>query len=391
VIYLATDRFAARDLRRAVALGTELSRAGDSQPRVWLFDEVTGVPGWTTEIKALRDGTRFGDDTVILTGSSMESAEQAVRDLGAGRAGESNVSPFRTLLPMTFRSVLEVTAKELAVIDHVPPSRLQSDDVATRLASLDPIVDALDLAWQRYLESGGFPRAVAEYHRDGAVSPAFMESLASWLTADVEPAAPPDSVALLIAELHDRCAAPLNVRATASALGYSRDQMTARLSRLVRSYAGIWCHQVDDRGRRIAKAQGKFYLTDPVLNWLGHRLRPGVTQPDFTRLTEAAIGIALARAIAAGRLDRWSAGDTIGYSKTDSRKEIDFAPVAVATAGGQQMTKAVEAKWVTDGWRSEARAIEGKYRSGIVATKNILDLSYPAWAVPAPVIALLLG
>jgi hypothetical protein len=51
--------------------------------------------------------------------------------------------------------------------------------------------------------------------------------------------------------------------------------------------------------------------------------------------------------------------------------------VAVATAGGQQMSAAVEAKWVTDGWRSEARAIEGKYRSGIVATKNVLDLNYP--------------
>jgi predicted AAA+ superfamily ATPase len=59
---------------------------------VWLFDEVTGVAGWTTEIKALRDGTRFGDDTVILTGSSMAGAEPAVRDLGAGRAGESNAS-----------------------------------------------------------------------------------------------------------------------------------------------------------------------------------------------------------------------------------------------------------------------------------------------------------
>jgi predicted AAA+ superfamily ATPase len=58
---------------------------------VWLFDDVTGVPGWTTEIKALRDGIRFGDDTVILTGSSMAGTEQAVRDLGA-RAGESNVS-----------------------------------------------------------------------------------------------------------------------------------------------------------------------------------------------------------------------------------------------------------------------------------------------------------
>jgi hypothetical protein len=36
-----------------------------------------------------------------------------------------------------------------------------------------PFVDDFDLAWQRFLESGGFPRAVGEYHRTGEISPEF--------------------------------------------------------------------------------------------------------------------------------------------------------------------------------------------------------------------------
>jgi len=34
-----------------------------------LFDEVSGITGWTSAFKAARDNTAFGDDTVIATGS----------------------------------------------------------------------------------------------------------------------------------------------------------------------------------------------------------------------------------------------------------------------------------------------------------------------------------
>jgi uncharacterized protein len=33
---------------------------------------------------------------------------------------------------------------------------------------------------------------------------------------------------------------------------------------------------------------------------------------------------------------------------------------------------------------------EAKYRNGILATKSILDTQHPTWAVPAPLLALLL-
>ncbi|NEE03347.1 ATP-binding protein [Phytoactinopolyspora halotolerans] len=334
IIYIPADTFRVRDLRRAVMLAMQLTRPIAASRRVWLFDEITGIEGWTAEIKSLRDNDRFGDDTVVFTGSSAAGAEHAVRDLGAGRAGESNTTPFRTLLPMTFRDFLEATGTGSHAVDATSPQHLQSSDAAEVLVALEPILDDLDMAWQRYLEAGGFPRAVAEHHRDGAVSPAFYGDLASWLTADIDPSAQADSVALLMTELHSRTTTPLNVRDLAMSMGYTRDQAIARLNKIVRSYAGLWCPQLNDQGRRVTGAQPKFYLIDPVLAWLGHATRPGLAAPDFTRLTESALAVSLARVIETKSPGRWTAGDTVGYSRTTSGKEVDFAPLPVPSPSG---------------------------------------------------------
>lgn len=111
----------------------------------------------------------------------------------------------------------------------------------------------------------------------------------------------------------------------------------------------------------------------------------------MTRLTEAALAIALARAVDDHQPGRWTTDDAIGYLRTGKGNEVDLAPVPVPTPAGDTMTTPLESKWVSRGWRAEARTIEGKLGTGILATKSILDLDHPAWAIPAPVVALLLG
>ena len=72
LVHVPCDQLTARDLRRLLTLAQDLTRAIDLHgrlPRIWLFDEVTQVSGWTGTIKIARDGTDFGDDTVVLTGS----------------------------------------------------------------------------------------------------------------------------------------------------------------------------------------------------------------------------------------------------------------------------------------------------------------------------------
>jgi hypothetical protein len=111
----------------------------------------------------------------------------------------------------------------------------------------------------------------------------------------------------------------------------------------------------------------------------------------MTALAEEAIAVAMAAAIDNRQPGRWMAGDTIGYVRTASGQEIDLAPVPVPGPDGSESTTPIEVKWVSDGWRAQARTIEGRYHRGIVATKSITRLDTPAWAIPAPLLALLLA
>ncbi|MGH9040206.1 MAG: AAA family ATPase [Acidimicrobiia bacterium] len=394
VIHVPCDGMRDRDLRPVLTLGRDLTRVVDrngSRPRVWLLDEVSAIAGWTLVLKSARDGSDFGDDTVVATGSRWQAGEDIEGNLLAGRAGHGASRRVRHLLPMTFRDFVRATRPGLMVPGAIHPAALQ-DGVAVQVVEAARFdVDSYDLAWQDYLTSGGFPRAVAEHATLGEVSVGFLRDLAAWLRRDVDPDAPPESLTLLLAGLAARASSPLNVRATSGAMGLTRTAATVRFNRLVSTFAALWCPQRGDDGGAIPGAQAKLYLTDPLLAWLPSRLRAGLAVPDMTVLTEMAIGVALARAIDELDEGRWVAGDTIGYARTGSGNEVDLAPVALPSDAGTQRTIPIETKWVDDGWRAEAKVIENKYKTGVFATKSLLNLDYPTWAVPAPIVALMLG
>ena len=69
IIYLACDGLRTEDLARVEKLGRDLTRPVADARRIWLLDEVTGIPQWTTTVKYLRDNTELSQDTVICTGS----------------------------------------------------------------------------------------------------------------------------------------------------------------------------------------------------------------------------------------------------------------------------------------------------------------------------------
>jgi uncharacterized protein len=110
----------------------------------------------------------------------------------------------------------------------------------------------------------------------------------------------------------------------------------------------------------------------------------------MTHLTEMTLGVTLARAVDDLDEGRWLSADTIGYSRTLSGNEVDLSPISLPTSAGVSTSVPIECKWVDRGWRSEAKTIDGKYHRGILATKSVLDTGSHVWAVPAPLIALLL-
>ncbi len=388
LIYMAADTFQAKDLRRAFTLGRALTAGVGSAPRLWLVDEVTSVPDWERLVKELRDNTELAHDGVVLTGSSASGMLAAVQALGAGRTNV--VRPFRLLLPMSFAAVVRATAAEIPVPDPLAISDLQGPIAAREIERLIPFTDEVDLAWQRFLETGGFPRAVGSARLRGEVDPVFATDLLAWLATDVTPGDPAESAAELMTVLHRRSGSPLDVTNTADQMNTTRDRFRARLDRLTATFGAIWCHQVDDSGNRRPGSQSKLYLADPLLARLPSLLDPTAPPPDFTRSTEAALGVAVARAIEALHPSRYVEQRAVGHIRTGTGGEIDFAPMPIAVGQSRTTSCSIESKWVSDGWKGEARAIVGRYGRGIVATKNITDLSGSVWAVPAPVLALLL-
>lgn len=394
VIHVPADGFSRQDLGRAFVLGRELTRSVDRpepRRRVWLLDEVSGIAGWTTTIKRLRDQTAVGDDTVIATGSRWTGAEDITADLFAGRAGSGDHRRIRPLMPMSFRDFLVAGGRDLPVPDPEPLWDLQSDSVREALEPLAFLVDDYDLAWQSYLSAGGFPRAVYEEVTHGSVTTPYLRDLEAWLIADLDRDETPDSVPLLLDALSSRVTSPMNLTKTAQDLAYgSRNQFDRRIKRLIATFAALECPRRDDRGVIVGSAQSKYYLTDPVLAWLPSRLRAGLSEPDLTALTEMTLATTQAIALDTAQEGRLVYGDTIGYARTTSGNEVDLCPVPVTSLSGTEMTTPIESKWVTRAWRGEARALANKYNTGILATRNILDLADSVWAIPAPLVALLM-
>jgi len=391
IIHVPCDAMTAQDLRRVLVLGRVLTASVDQPergPRIWLLDEISTISGWSAILKGARDNTDFGDDCVVATGSRWADDEDIEGNLLAGRAGHG-VRRRRLLLPMSFREHLAATRPDLGTPPVAHPAELQSERTRQGLEGHGLLVDDYDLAWQAYLTTGGFPRAVAEHAQRGGVSDGYIADLEAWLHRDVEPSAGPESIPLLLDALAERSTSPLSVNSTAQDLGYNKGTLDLRLQRMIASQALLRCPQRDEGGL-VPRTQAKYYLTDPLLAWLPSRQRAGLALPDMTKLTEAGIGVSLARAIDNLDEGRWLHGDTIGYTRTGGDKEVDLAPVAVPSECDTASTVPIESKWVDRGWKSEARTITGKYGRGIVATKTILDLSGDVWAVPAPMLALAL-
>ncbi|HEY5342132.1 MAG TPA: AAA family ATPase [Solirubrobacteraceae bacterium] len=385
ILYSSCDGFSLQDLRRLFRAGENLTR-GIEGTRWWFLDEITAVgPGWSSVVKDLRDDTPLRTDCVVLTGSSSRELREATKNF-AGRRGEDAEHSDRLLMPVPFRDYCRlIGVVGLPEIGPLHPGEMLSEGARAAVAELSFWVNELVDAWELYLRSGGFPRAIGDLLRTGDVTDGFVQDLWDVIRGDAIRATSLGDVDLLnlLARIADGISSPLNASAIGRDVGLgSHHSVNDRINDLAFAFQTWRCHQSDRHGRPSTGAQRKVYFVDPLIARLPSRRHAAYNTPDVTKLSEQQIGLALALAAADARADRFVAGDAVMYERTKTGKEIDFV-------GAHQVP--IESKYVERNWKSEARTVAAAHGQGILATRNLLDTDGDVWAVPACIVAWLLG
>ncbi len=386
VLYCSCDGLTSQDLRRLVTQGHSATRTLPG-PRWWLLDEITAVSGWSQTIKELRDqDTVFREACVVLTGSSAHDLERARKDL-ADRRGDVADSD-RLLLPMGFRAFCKALGGlDEAPTDSLAPVELRSAPGERAILALEPWSDALADAWELYLDIGGFPRAVGEYVQSGAVSPGFVQGLWDVVLGDAIRASTLSEahVTALLDRLTANLCSPLNVSRIARDVGLAGHQAaTNRIDGLVRAFLAWDCHRVRE-GRPNTAAQRKLYFVDALIARLVHLRNPSFPAPEAARLTQQQVGLALARAVSLHAPAAFVHTDRVMYERTPTGAEIDFV--------GPELGVPFECKYTDEGWRRDAQTMKARYGHGVMVTRSplLIDPHEPIWAIPASILAWLLG
>jgi predicted AAA+ superfamily ATPase len=382
ILYCACDGLTPQDLRRLVVQGHNATRMFPG-PRYWFLDEVTSVSGWSRIIKELRDqDTTFRESCVVLTGSSAKDLEAARKDLADRRGGVSDSE--RLLLPMGFRDFCSA----LHGLEQLPDTTIHPRDLQTAaggnaLYELEPWGHTLADAWELYLEVGGFPRAIGEFVRDGAISAGFIQGLWDVLAGDAirSTSMSQTEVMAFVERLVQALCAPVNVSSVAQDVGMSGHQaVQARIQDLVSAFLAWHCYRIQD-GRPNTAAQRKLYFVDPLIARLPHLRNPAYTPPDISWLNEQQVGLALARAVSFTEPAAFLESDRLMYERTSTGAEIDFV--------GLELDVPFECKYTDAKWRREAQTMEARHGQGVMVTRSpyLVEADARIWAVPASMLA----
>lgn len=365
------------------------SSVGDAT-RYWFIDEITACKGeWWSVIKNLRDNTPFGNDCVVLTGSSNAGLDEAVKAF-AGRRGHA-IDPDRVLLPMNFHAF----CKSLGVGPPTVP-RLRADELLTAQArgtwlSLVPYTEELVGAWISYLEAGGYPKAVSDWQRNNQVSPVTIQAIWDVVRGDAITTGMTESeLGSVLDGIAKRIASLVNMSQFARDSGIGITALANRINALNSAFLAWRCPRADTLGRPDPDKQEKLYFLDPLIARLPQLLH-GRDPIDVTRMSEQQLGVALVQWNEKVHPGSVRSGQWVTHHRGSKSNEIDFAGTCADT-----LVRAVpiEGKYVSGGWRQESLAIANStLGKGILATRDITDVgeNEPVWAVPAAFVALVLS
>ncbi len=357
--------------------------------RYWFIDEVTACRGqWWSTLKNLRDNTQFGEDCVVLTGSSNQELDEAIKAF-AGRRGPV-ADPDRCLLPMDFGEFCHSVSVDVPRVDGLRADELMSNRARETWLALAPYTDDLVAAWQMYLEVGGYPKAVADWRRANQVEVPTWQALWDVVRGDAVTGGMNEVVlGAVINGIEIRLSSLTSVSGFAEEVGVARETLIKRIEALVSAFLVWRIPRADNKGRADLRKQEKLYFLDPLVAKLP-QLVLGRDRVDVTRLNEQQLGVSLLQWNERVHPGSVRSGSWITHYRND-KSEIDFVGICADTR--TRMTP-IEGKYVSDSWRQQALSMRNSaIGGGILATRDILEVTVgePVWAVPASFVAFALS
>jgi predicted AAA+ superfamily ATPase len=248
-----------------------------------------------------------------------------------------------------------------------------------------PWLPALIDAWDRYLRIGGYPQAVEFELTQAGRDVALRDALWDVIHGDAFEGSEltPTQTQTILRSITSSLSSLYSVEGLAAAVHVAYATARARLDALRRAFVAFPVHREQGLAPR-PRAQAKWYFTDPRLARLASDFGAG-TPPDMSALSEQQIAVALLRALDAESPGAAVRHDTLLHYRSRTRAEIDFVSPAFART-------CVESKFVDRTWGRAFQTIEASgRRAGIVATQSGTRRHEGGWALPAGLVAHLLG
>jgi predicted AAA+ superfamily ATPase len=294
---------------------------------------------------------------------------------------------------MGFRTFARLVLPQAPDVLQLPPTGLRSAAAASRYRALLPWLDVLVRAWERYIETGGYPVAVAATVAGRPTPEGFVTDLFDIVANDAfrtSRLGAPRELALL-ERLWGTITSFASQAAIGDDLGISRDVVARHMDFLENAYLLWHCPQRAEHGWVAReRSQSKIYAVDPLIARLPHLRSPERRDIDPTALTEMQIGNAIRRRLLAAPGSMSTPVDRfLFHVRTPSRKEVDFVGEGIGEV-------AIEGKYTEGSWKAEAATVNASAWAGILVTRNVLDIPSDeddpgqAWAVPAGLLAYLL-
>lgn len=387
VLHVSVEGRTAQDVVDIVRRANTTWLRGDPGQRLWVVDEITGVKGaWPEDVKRLRDSdVHFSADTVILAGSSAAEFEEARKRLAGRRHAERSD---RTLFQMGFLDVCRALGIELPESPRLAPATLGNPEtIQDAINAVRPWLPAMVDVWDRFLRIGGYPQAV-EFELTSpraGTDVVLRDALWDVIHGDAFEGSglTPTQTRTILRSITSSLGSLYSVEGLASAAGVAHATARARLDALRRAFVAFPVHREQGLAPR-PQAQAKWYFTDPRLARLASEFGAG-SPPDMTAVSEQQVAVALLRALEADSPGVAVRHDTLLYYRSRTRAEIDFVSPAFAHT-------CVESKFVNRGWGRAFQTIEASgRRTGIVATRSGTRRHDRGWALPAGLVAYLLG